>query len=87
MKVRIERIKLNEPYQPNIWANISFSYDNRDNWIRSCQAEIDLNKHEITDLPSYEIEKFALRQVYNLLEEIIAKCERFSDFPVVTIEL
>ncbi len=87
MKVKINRIKLNEPHHPNIWANISFSYDDRDSWIRSCQAEIDLKKQEITGLPLDEIEKLAVRQAYSFLEEIIANCYTFSNFPVVTIEL
>ncbi len=87
MKVRINRIKLNESHHPNIRVDISFSYDDRGSWIRSYQAEIDLNKQEITGLPSDEIEKLAVRQAHSFVEEIIAKCYTFSNFPVVTIEL
>ena len=87
MKVRINRIKLNEPHHPNIWANIYFNYDDRDCWIRTCRAEIDFNKQEIKGLPLDEIEKFAVSQAYSFLEETIAKCDPFSNFPVVTVEL
>jgi len=87
MKVRINRIKLNEPHHPDIRANISFSYDDRDSWNRTCKAEIDLNEQEIKGFPLDEIEKFAARQAYNFLEDIIANCDTFSNFPVVTIEL
>jgi hypothetical protein len=87
MKVRINRIKLDEPHHPNIWADISFSYDDRDGGIRTCQAEIDLNKQQIKGLPFDEIKKCAVRQAYNFLEEIIANCDPFSNFSVVTIEL
>ena len=87
MKVSINRIKLNEQHHPNIQANISFSYDDGDSWNRTCTAEIDLNKQEIKGLPLDEIEKLAVRQAYNFFEEIIANCDTFSNFPVVTIEL
>lgn len=87
MKVKINRIKLNEPHHPNIRANISFSYDDRDCRHRACKAEIDLDKQQIKGLPSNEIEKLAVRQAYNFFEEILANCDTFSNFPVVTIEL
>ena len=53
----------------------------------TCKAEIDLNEQEIKGFPLDEIEKFAARQAYNFLEDIIANCDTFSNFPVVTIEL
>jgi hypothetical protein len=87
MKVRINRIKLNEPHYPDIRADISFSYDDRDSRIRSCEAEIDLNKQEIKGIPLDEMERFAVRQAYSFLEDIIANYDTFSNFPVVTIEL
>ena len=87
MKIRINGIKLNEPHYPDIRADISFSYDDRDSWIRTCEAEIDLNKQQIKGLPLDEIEKLAVRQAYSFFEEIIANCDTFSNFPVVTIEL
>ena len=87
MKVIINRIKLSEPYHPNIWANISFSYNDRDNWIRTCRIDIDLNKQEIKGLRLDEIEKLVARQAHNFLEYIIANSDTFSNFPVVTIEL
>ncbi len=87
MKVRINRIKLNEPHYPSIRADITFSYDDRDSWIRTCKAEIDLNNQEIKGLALDEIEKFAVRHAYSFLEDIIANYDTFSNFPVVTIEL
>ncbi len=87
MKVRINRIKLNEPDYPDIRADISFSYDDRDSWIRTCEAEIDFNKQEIKGLPMGEIEEFAVRQAYSFLEGMIANYYTFSNFSVVTIEL
>lgn len=87
MKVRINRIKLNKPHHPNIRANISFSYDDRDSFSRTCRADIDLNKQEIKGLPLDEIEKLAVRQAYSFFEEIIANCDTFSNFPIMSIEL
>jgi len=87
MKVRINRIQLNEQYHPNIQANISFSYDDGDSRHRTCTAEIDLNKQEIKGLPLDEIEKLAVRQAYSFFEEIIANCDTFSNFSAITIEL
>ena len=87
MKVRINRIKFNEPHHHNIWVNITFSYDDRNSWIRTCQAEIYINMQEIKSLPFDEIEKLAVCQTYRFLEETIAHCDPFSKFPVATIEL
>ncbi|MCP4260037.1 MAG: hypothetical protein GY774_21355 [Planctomycetes bacterium] len=87
MKVKINRIQLNESHHPNIRANISFSYDDRDSLNRTCSAEIDLNKQEIKGLPLDEIEKLAVRQAYSFFEEIIANCDTFSNFSAITIEL
>ena len=87
MKVRINGIKLNERDYPDLRADISFSYDDRDSWIRTCEAKIDFNKQEIKGLPLGEIEEFAVRRAYSYLEGIIANCDIFSNFPVVTIEL
>jgi hypothetical protein len=87
MKVKINRIKLNEPHHHNVRANISLSYDDGDGLNRTCKAEIDLDEKQIKGLPSDEIEKLAVRQAYSLFEEIIANCNTFSNFPVVTIEL
>jgi hypothetical protein len=87
MKVKIHRIKLDGPNNSNIRANISFSYDDKDCRNRTCKAEIDLDKQQINDLPIEEIEKAAVRQAYNYLEDIIANCDTFSNFPAITIEL
>ena len=87
MKVRIKSVKLNGQHHPNIQADISFSYDDKDCQNRTCKAEIDLKKQQIKGLPKDEIEKAAVREAYNYLEDIIANCDTFSHFPVVTIEL
>jgi hypothetical protein len=87
MKVKINRIQLKEPHHPNIRADISFSYDDRDSLNRTCSADIDLNKQEIKGLPLDEIEKLAVHQAYSFFEEIIANCDTFSNFSAITIEL
>jgi hypothetical protein len=84
MKVRINKISLNEPDHPKVLADISFCYNDKN---CSCQAEIDLNKQKIKGLSKDEIEKLAVDQVRSYFEEIIANCDTFSHFPVVTIEL
>ena len=84
MKVRINKINLKEPNHPTVLADVSFRYNDKN---CSCKAEIDLNKEKIKGLSKDEIEKLAIRQARNYFEEIIANCDTFSNFPVVTIEL
>ena len=84
MKVRINKINLNEPDHPKVLADVSFRYNDKN---CSCKAEIDLNKQKIKGLSRDEIEKLAIRQARSYFEEIIANCDTFSQFPVVTIEL
>ena len=84
MKVRINKVNLNEPEHPKMLADISFSYDNKN---ITCKAEINLNKQKINGLSKEQIEKLAVHQARSFFEEIIANCDTFSHFPVVTIEL
>lgn len=86
MKVKINRIKLNELHHPDVRADITFSYDDRDNRIHGCQADIDLGKQQMEVLSFEEFEKLAVRQAYHFFEETIANCEKFLRFPFVTIE-
>ena len=84
MKVKINKVNLNEPDHPKVLADISFRYNDKN---CSCKAEIDLDKQKIKGLSKDEIEKFAVDQARSFFEEIIANCDTFSHFPVVTIEL
>ena len=84
MKVRINKINLNEPDHPKVLVDISFRYNDKN---CTCRAEIELNKQKIKGLSTDEIEKFAVHQAHSYFEEIIANYDTFSHFPVVTIEL
>jgi hypothetical protein len=84
MNVKINKINLNEPDHPKVLADISFRYNDKN---CSCKAEIDLDKQKIKGLSKDEIEKLAVDQARSFFEEIIANCDTFSHFPVVTIEL
>ena len=86
MKVNINRIKLNSQNHPDIRADLSFIYDDRDSFRRSCRVDIDLDKQEIKGLPVNNIQKSVIDQTYNFLGEIIASCDIFSNFPAITIE-
>ena len=87
MKVKLNKIKLNSQNHPDIQADLLFIYDDRDSFSRSCRVDIDLNKHEIKDVPATNIQKLAVDQTYSSLGQIIANCDIFSNFPVMNIEL
>jgi hypothetical protein len=84
MKVRINKVNLNQQNHHKVTADISFSYNDKDS---TCSAEIDLNKQKIKGLSQDEVDKLMLYKACSFFEEIIANCDTFSHFPVVTIEL
>jgi hypothetical protein len=87
MKVKIKRVRVNGHGCGDIRADLTFSYDDRSGGIRSCLADIFFDKWRIECVSSERAEEPAVRHARNFLEETAAKCEVFSSFPAVTIEL